>query len=273
MTRHELTVKGIRISYLEINPTADKTILFIHGNSISSAFWQPQFSSPLLSGYRLLVPDLPAHGSSGASADPDQDYSLPGMGALLAEFTQMAISGPYITCGVSLGSNIQTEMLPHGARPAGLFLAGPCVMGSGIGVDRIALPGADISVLLKDEATVEEIGAYGAMVFQVASKEWSARFISDYQQVQPPFRTKFLPSVLAGRLSDEIALVKNAGIPMCWVFGADEKVIDPFYLDGVDVPKWDGAIHRLPNAGHLVNNDAPEAFNALLAEFAGEVLG
>ena len=273
MTRHELTLRGIRISYLEVNPTANKTIIFIHGNSISSGFWEPQLSSPSLLGYRLLAPDLPAHGGSGRSADPEKDYTLPGLGAIMAEFASMVISGPYITCGVSLGTNIQCEMIPHGLKPAGMFLAGSCVMGPGLGVDKVALPGADISVLLKDEATADEIGAYGAVVLQVPSTNWSTRFVADFQEVKPPFRSTFLPSVLAGNLSDEISLLKNAGIPLGWVFGADERVVDIHYLDNVDMPKWGGVVHVLENAGHLVNNDAPEAFNVLLAAFIKEVLG
>ena len=82
MLKHQLAVKGIRISYIEQNPDCKNIIFFIHGNSISSTTWMKQLSSELLSKYRLIAIDLPAHGDSEASPEPDNDYTFSGLASI-----------------------------------------------------------------------------------------------------------------------------------------------------------------------------------------------
>ena len=105
-----ITVKGIQLSYLVQNETAENTIFFIHGNSISADSWKKQLNSELLRAYRLIALDLPAHGDSDASLHPDEDYNLPGLAAYIAETVrQLVPKQPYILAGLSLGANRSFE--------------------------------------------------------------------------------------------------------------------------------------------------------------------
>ena len=273
MPQQFLTVKNIRLSVTELHPEQSPTIFFIHGNSTSSRAWDKQVTDPRFLPYRLVTIDLPAHGDSGVSADPASDYSLPGLGAILAEAVKRIAKGPYIICAVSLGSNIATEMIPHGIAPAGIFHAGSCVMGEGVGLDKVALPGADNSALFLDEVPAEAIIAYGRRASLSDVPYDVESFVEDFQLVKGAFRSNFFGSLMAGQISDEIKLVSSVSFPQAWVFGADEKVVDPHYLDDVPVPKWRGRSFLIPGASHLVNTDTPDAFNDLLWEFAGEVFG
>jgi len=267
MTTHQLTAKGIRISYIEQNPESRKTIFFIHGNSTSSATWKKQFSTALFTAYRLVAIDLPAHGSSEASPEPERDYNLAGLASILTEVIQELEMGPYILCGSSLGTNILAEMIPFGIDPSGMLFAGPRLMGEGIGMDKIAIPGTDISALLKDEPPIEAIINYGKLICLSNGPEDLEIFKTDFNKVQAPFRSLFMNSIFIGNLGDEIKQVNSISCPLAWVFGADEKVVDPNYLDNVDLPKWKDQVLKIPGAGHLVNVDQPEAFNKILAEF------
>jgi pimeloyl-ACP methyl ester carboxylesterase len=267
MTTHQLTAKSIRISYIEQNPESLKTIFFIHGNSTSSATWKKQFSSALLIGYRLVAIDLPAHGSSESSSEPEKDYTLAGLASILTEVIQELEMGPYILCGSSLGTNILAEMIPFGIDPSGILFAGPCLMGENLAMDKIAIPGADISALLKDESHMEAVINYGKLICCSSDPEDLETFKTDFYKVQAPFRSLFIGSIFSGNLGDEIKQVNSISCPLAWVFGADEKVVDPNYLDEVDVPKWREKVFKIPGGGHLVNVDQPEAFNKILAEF------
>lgn len=267
MTTHQLTAKGIRISYIEENPSSLKTIFFIHGNSTSSNTWKKQFGSAHFTAYRLVAIDLPAHGSSEASPEPERDYNLAGLASILTEVIQELEMGPYILCGSSLGTNMLAEMIPFGIDPAGMLFAGPCLMGEGLGMDKIAIPGSDISALLKDESPIESIINYGKLICHSTDPEDLEFFKTDFNKVLPPFRSFFISSIFSGNLGDEIKQVNSISCPLAWVFGADEKVINPDYLDDLDLPKWRNQVFKIPDAGHLVNVDQPEAFNKILAEF------
>ncbi len=263
----------MRIAYLEQNPTASYTIFFVHGNSTSSGTWKKQFSSELLSPYRLMAIDLPAHGDSGASADPEKEYTLAGIASILTEVVNQLITGPYILCGVSLGTNIIAEMIPFGIEPKGILFAGSCIAGEGLGLDKIALPGADLSVFFSDEVNEDAVTKYRSITSLSQYADDQQEFLHDFSRVQAPFRSNFMKSIANGNFGDEIAIVNSTVYPLAWVFGGDEKVAYPDYLDEVDVPKWKGRVFKIPGASHLVNIDQPEAFNTLLAAFADDSFG
>lgn len=70
--------------------------------------------------------------------------------------------------------------------------------------------------------------------------------------------------------TDEADNIKKSGIPVCFVYGKEEELINYQYLN--DFPsKWGGEIFLIENAGHFANAEQPERFNKLLSEFAGEV--
>jgi pimeloyl-ACP methyl ester carboxylesterase len=273
MPQHFLTVKGIPLSVTEHHPEFSPTIFFIHGNSTSSRAWDKQVADPRFAAYRLVTIDLPAHGDSGDSNDPATDYNLPGLGAIVADAIKALAKGPYLICGISLATNIMTEMIPHGISPLGMFYAGSCIMGEGLGIDKVAIPGVDLSALAADEVPAEAVSGYRSKASLSVEPGDTELFLSDFQRVRSPFRSLFFQSLMKGHLSDGIALVKGLACPQAWIFGADEQVVDPHYLDEVPVPKWRGRCFLIPGASHLVNTDAPEPFNALLGDFAGEVFG
>ena len=268
MNKQYTTVKGIRIAYMEQNPESKNTIFFIHGNSTSSATWKKQFNSELLSKYRLIAFDLPAHGDSAASSEPDNDYTFSGLASIATLLIEQLETGPYIICGVSLGTNIMAEMIPFGIDPAGMFFAAPCLMGEGVGMERIALPGSNLSVFFSDGAEDAAVMNYRSQTSLSEDKSDMQSFLADFKKVQTPFRTKFINSIMTGNMGDHFRQVNSSSCLMGWVFGADEKVADPHYLDVVDIPKWKDQVFKIPGASHLVNIDQPEAFNKLLAQFA-----
>lgn len=268
MQKHQLTIKGIRIAYIEQNPDCKNTIIFIHGNSLSSASWMKQFNSEILGKYRLIAVDLPAHGDSSASPEPDKDYTFSGLASIATLLIEQLETGPYIICGVSLGTNIMAEMIPFGIDPSGLFFASPCLMGEGVGLERIALPGSDLSVFFSDGAEDEAVMKYRSLTSLSEDMSDQQSFLADFKKVKTPFRSTFIKSIMTGNMGDHFRQVNSSSCLMGWVFGSDEKVADPYYLDQVDIPKWKDQVFKIPGASHLVNIDQPEAFNKLLAEFA-----
>lgn len=271
MQKKFLRVQGIDLAYGEKNPSASHSIIFIHGNSVSARSWRKQWEDPLLEPYRLLAIELPAHGDSGVADDPATAYTLPALGQLLAlAVRELTGDKPFLLAGVSLATNVMAEMLPHGIGAAGLLLAGPCVVGAEVPLEKLVKPGTHVSVVFMDEAGDEEVQQYGRET-SLARGEDQQIFLEDYYQVAAPFRSALGQSIAAGQYSDQVALLREAGLPLLVIFGADEQVIDPDYLDEVALPIWKDRIVKIPGASHLVNIDQPEAFNQQLAGFAREV--
>ncbi|MEO7489093.1 MAG: alpha/beta hydrolase, partial [Ferruginibacter sp.] len=71
--------------------------------------------------------------------------------------------------------------------------------------------------------------------------------------------------------NDEVAILQRATCPVCIVFGEAEKVVNTSYLDDAPINVWNNKVYKIAGASHLVNIDAPMAFNELLAAFAKDI--
>ncbi len=271
MEKQFIIVEGIQIAYLEQNSNSNKTIFFIPGNSVSSRTWRKQIGDPQFADYRLIAFDLPAHGDSGSFSDTNYVYSLPQLGKLMAAaLLQLINNRPYVIAGVSLGTNIVSEMLSTAIQPKGLVLAGPSVAGEKISVENIVKPGTHVGVVFMDDANSEDVKKYAAETSLSNDEEDLQLFLEDYWAVRKPFRSSLAQSIADKNYSDEILLLQQKNIPALMVFGEDEKVVENDYLNGVQLPLWKNKIFKIAGASHLVHIDQPKAFNKLMKDFVEE---
>lgn len=274
MLQKFIHVNDCSLSYFESNANKNATLFLVHGNSGSALAWRKQMLSSLLQDFRLVALELPAHGESDCFPDNTLAVSLPGLAEILVEAIQkLAGEKPFVLVGVSLATNIIAEMLVAAINPTGIVLAGPCIVGGDITIAQVAKPGTHVEVVFTDEAPEESILAYARETSLSQAPEDVAIFVSDYARVKRPFRSLLGQSIFAARqFSNEIALLQKRNIPLLVVFGADEQIVDPDYLNKIPLPLYQGTIFKLPGASHLVNIDQPEAFNQLLANFLGDVI-
>lgn len=91
--------------YSSFNPSAQKTILLIHGACCSGSNWD--LVVPHLTTYHLLVPDLPGHGHSKHITPFSVEYSS----FLLAQLIRKhAINGQAHIVGHSLGAHVAISL-------------------------------------------------------------------------------------------------------------------------------------------------------------------
>jgi pimeloyl-ACP methyl ester carboxylesterase len=272
MTQKFITIADCKLAYLDQNEDKENMVFFIHGNSVSSRSWKAQLNSERLQDYRLIAIDLPAHGDSAASANPAQDYSIPGLGAIMAAAIKvLAADQPYILAALSLGTNILAESLAFGLQPSGLVLAGSCLIGGKYTLDSFAYPDTNVGVVFTEQAGQNEVRAYASEVMTNRDKSVVEAFVNDYYQVKPPFRSVLSTSIQEQKYSDQIALIQAVEKPVLVIFGKEEQVINPDYLDDASLKLWKNMVFKIPDASHLVHSDQPEEFNKLLSAYMAEI--
>ncbi|WP_158638439.1 alpha/beta fold hydrolase [Panacibacter ginsenosidivorans] len=265
-----LNLENSKIAYIENNKEAAQTIFFIHGNSVSKRSWRKQYNSDILSAYRMVAIDLPAHGDSDAF--DTKNYTLPGLAKLMCEAVkQLSDNKPYILAGISLSTNIIAEMLAYDVAPKGLVLAGPCIVGKDFTIEKFVKPNTHVGVVFTDEPAEVDVHNYGRETCLSKDEDDINIFMEDFKAVKNPFRSSLAQSITTAVYNDEIALLQQHNIPSLIIFGKDEIVIDPDYLDTAVLPGWNDKIYKIEGASHLVNIDQPEAFNKLLEEFATDI--
>lgn len=271
MKKQFVASNNLQIAFNVTHPDKEHTIFFIHGNSVSSRNWRKQIENDLLSKYRLVTLDLPNHGDSEALTEGG-DFSLPALAKIMAgAVNSLHHNKPYIICSVSLGTNIAVEMLLHSIEPDGMLLAGPCITGEGFGLDKIILAGADVTAVFAEDLPNEVVKKYAGETSISSDPADNTLFLEDYYAVKGNFRSSLYATIAAGNYNDEIKTLQEGSFPIAIVFGEDEKVVNTEYLNNSPFKIWNGIIYKIPGASHLVNIDAPVAFNELLSQFAEDI--
>lgn len=267
-----IQIDHCKIAYIEKNKDAPFVIFFIHGNSGSSQMWIKQINADILSGYRLIAVDLPGHGSSSSSNSPLDDYSPIGTALLLSKAIRaVAGSYPFLLVGFSYGTNVIAEMLNFGLKPNGIVLIGSSVFGEGYGMEKVFVQTDTPSILFYNETDNEIVKEWLANLLNPGTEEDLQNLIDDYLKVSPHFKPALFKTAGEGKISDEILTLNVLNVPVCTIFGNEDKLINIKYLDNLPFLIWQNKIYKLPGAGHWVNIDQPEAINQIIFEYATEM--
>lgn len=245
------------------------TIIFIHGNSMSSDTWLPQLNNQELnSKYRLIAFDLPGNGQSGWYTDDTRGYRPKNMAQLIKTTIEKFGVDRYLLVGLSYGTNIIGEIDPPLPNCAGMLLEGVCIVNDTFPGSAIITPGPNGHVIVAANPTDKELHDYTFL--NTKSKEVGERFIKSYRATDPAFREEMAKTMIESDLSDELENIKNWNVPVCVVFGKEERLIKTDYLNGFK-PLWNNKVFLVENASHVVNEEASEEFNKILLSFAENV--
>lgn len=266
-----ITVKKTKLAYYEKNQGVAPTLFFIHGNSISAESWLGQLNNTEFSNYRMIALDLPGHGESDASEDPENDYTILGLGIIVAEAIKaLTKSNQYIAIACSLGTNILAEALAHQIDPIGIALIGPSIVGDDYQIHEFVKPGTSVNVVFTEEAPADDVRRYAKEVMFNSDEAKSREFVDDYYRVKPHFRSILARSIQQAAYSDEISLLKKMEIPVLVIFGENERIVNPDYLDHPPFELWGQKVFKLAQASHLIHQDQPAAFNSILRGYVDD---
>jgi pimeloyl-ACP methyl ester carboxylesterase len=261
----QLTAAGRNINYIDTGGQGTP-VLLLHAFPLSSAMWEPQIES-LGDRFRFIAPDLSGFGGSDA---PEDGY---GMGVWAQEveavLNELGLDRVVLT-GLSMGGYLAFECLRRfPERFSAIVLAD---------TKAEADPPEGIEKRTKQQGMVREgqrDELIGALVGALLGEPTTAKKPDVVDKVRvlmdnPP--AGFIGALEAMKSrpdsTSELASIK---VPTLIIVGEN---------DGVTPPEASRKMHEhisgsrlvvIPEAGHLSNLEAPEAFNGALAEFLGEL--
>ena len=259
---------GISIATKSCGSGKDAIIL-IHGNSMNSDTWLPQLNNQqLTSKYRLIAFDLPGNGQSEWYTNDTRGYRPKNMAQLIKTIIEKFDIERYLLVGLSYGTNIIGEIYPPLPNCAGILLEGVCIVNDSFPASAIITPGPNGHVIVAANPTDQEL--YDYTFLNTKSKEVGERFIKSYRAADPAFREEMGKTMIESDLGDELENIKSWNLPVCVMFGKEEKLIKTDYLNEYE-PLWNKKVYLIENASHVVNEEASEEFNKILLSFAADV--
>jgi pimeloyl-ACP methyl ester carboxylesterase len=243
-------------------------VVFCHGTPWSSRLWEP-IASALSAGYRVHLWDMPGYGRS--SMDSRADVSLATQGRVLAALLERwGLDRPDVVAHDYGGATALRAHLLHGARYRSLALVDVVALAPW-GSEFFRLVGANADVFARLPPPLHE-ALVRAYITGAAHRPLRA---ADLDMLITPWlgdlgRAAFYRQIAQAdqRYTDQIEpLYPTLDLPVQVVWGVEDTWIpvDRAHRLAALIP---GArLDLVPDAGHLIQLDAPEHLTAVLARW------
>jgi len=246
-------------------------VVFIHGNSQSSDGFVPVMKSSLGDQYRIIAPDLPGHGDSSWSENPENSYTFEGFADFLVEFAEFLELSGAIWVGHSLGGHILLDSWTLLPEPSAMLIYGTAPLAIPPAFSEAYPPNPGIACLFSsdtDSTAAEELARTIAGAEGVAD----TLIVTDFLRTDPAVRNTL------GKITDfsvdEAVLIRDISVPIAIFQGENDTLVSMDYLNNLRIPHlWRGGVQIIPRAGHGLHMGANTDFIELLEDFTSDIFG
>lgn len=257
-----VSANGLSLAYDDRG--AGIPVLFIHGYPLNRQIWQPQLAG-LADVARVLALDLPGHGESQAAPGP---YGMDRLADACNAFLDgVGLSEPVVVCGLSMGGYVAMAFYrQYGPRAAGLILAA-----TRAGADtEEGRSGRDKSVQLVREKGPQAIA--GQMLPKMLSPNAYREkpgLVEQVRRIMEGISPEAIEADLVGMRDrpDSYQTLAEASVPLLIIHGADDQIMPVDVAKEMQAANRGAALEIIPEAGHLLNLEQPERFNAAVRSF------
>ena len=258
----KLTLKDITMAYDDCGE--GPVILLIHGFPLNRQMWQPQLAPLAKAGFRVIAPDLRGFGASDA---PLEGYSMDGFADDLIALLDALKIERTVVGGMSMGGYILMNLLeryPERVRAA-CFIATKSSADDEAGRARRSAMAADAQRM----GASPIIKNFAELLFAPQSRQASPELIARVTS----WMCDTDPRALAGGLlamrdrKDYTPLLPGFPQPALVLAGAEDRTASPTAVKLLTegLPCCESRL--IAQAGHMVNMEKPEEFNAALLGF------
>lgn len=268
ISQEEIELNGIKLSYKD-NGVKGDPIVFLHRSSLSSDSFMNQFSAKEFQKYRILAPDMPGHGNSKLSKEPEIFYSIEALTQIIVNWIESLDISNALMVGHSTGGHILMSAWPQiNERVKGLIVFGapPFSKNKTLADSHYGHP--DYSLTNQADLNNDEVYRL-AKLFLKRDSDIDKVIIDGIKKSDPAMRTILSTSISDfSILSDEAENLKQLSKPIAILQGRYDKILKRTYFDKLEIPTlWRKSVQLIDNTGHCPQIENPEQFNQLIQQF------
>lgn len=239
-------------------------LLFIHGFPFNHRMWQPQIET-LSDIARAIAPDLRGHGESSPVPGP---YNMDQLAGDLAELLDtLGITQPVVLCGLSMGGYVSFAFYRnYPGRVAGLILAA-----------TRAKPDTPEGKANRDK-TAEKAREEGVrpVVDGMIGKLFAPQTYRQNPALVEEVRTMMEGTSQAGMIGalmamkerpDSTPTLREIQPAALIIHGREDQIVPLEEARQMQAEIPEARLVEIPDAGHLVNLEQPEAFNHAVRDY------
>ena len=262
-----ISINGTRIHYVDTG--GDQTpVLLVHAFPFNGEMWEPQIES-LSERFRFIVPDLQGFGRSDSPEDRSS-YSVETYAEQLRELLDHLAIDRAVLCGLSMGGYVALAFArKYPDRVRALVLADSRAEADAPeGKAKRSAQQAQVEA----EGIDRLIETLAVALLGQPTRDKKADVVARVKElmVNPP--AGFIGALEAMKnRPDSTDLLSAIRVPTLVVVGENDALTPPEASRAMHERIAGSRLVVIPEAGHLSNLEAPEAFNGALAEFLNTV--
>ena len=253
-----------RVRYDLVGRDTAHTIILIHGFSVPSYVWGPNFRALSDAGYRVLRFDMFGRGlSDRPRARYDRDFYVDHVRELL---DSLRITQPVTLAGVSMGGAVAAAFAAeHPDRVRDVILVDPTTRPADIGIMKWPLIGGWVAKTL----WLPELAEHQSTDFHDPERFYYWQELFEEQMMFRGFGRALL-STMRHFLSKDPAPDYDALAaqhkPVLLIWGEDDRTVPVSEAEPLR-QRLDAELFVVPEAGHLPQYEQPRLVNPKLLEF------
>ena len=270
----------IEVAYVEFNPDAKKTMLFVHGLGSYMKVWRYQITTFAEKGYRVLALDLPGYGKSDKPAT--YPYTMEAQADAVREFAALKGCDKPVLIGHSMGGQTSLSYaIRYPDQLSALVLTAPAGFEKFSRRDKAWFKSVYSIHLIK---SVPEYGLWGS-IRRYNFYRWKPEFEWLIEERVRVINTKEFESYAYANVRAVEGLANNdfvrlnldkIKIPTLIIHGDKDRLIPNPYMHGgrpQDIMEYGhqnikgSQLSTLKNCGHMVQMDCWEDYNQKVGEF------
>lgn len=262
-----LDVDGARVHYAEAGaaaPAGGDPLVLLHAFPLHSEMWAPQLAC-LSSGRRVIAPDLKGFGASEAPTGPARGTMLDYAEELAAFLDALGIER-VVLGGLSMGGYVAFAFLRrHADRVTGLILADTRAAAD---TTEVFERRTDQQDRVAEEGTTALVEVLLGGLLCDNTKAHRLELVDHVRRLMANPAAGYIAALEAMKhRPDATAELAAIGVPVLVLVGEHDALSSPAVAREMAGAIPDAQLAVLANAGHLSNLEAPDEFNAAVADF------
>jgi pimeloyl-ACP methyl ester carboxylesterase len=251
--KKNLIINGKVFAYYDAPGSSNKTLIFVHGNSLSATYFRQILQQSALNSFRRIAIDLPGHGDSNRRPN----YHISDFTSALVDLIRELSIDDYVLIGHSFGGHVITQALPD-LRPSAVVLVGTPPLQKPLSTEAF-LPFPLMNLFYQEVVNEADLRT----LFQCLKT--SSEFIKDFQQTDPVIRSSLAEIVTTGSFVDEVEALLAFKGRIALIVGDAESIVSPVYVQRI--AQITGSTFKTFGGDHHFLLDQPEAFSEFIANF------
>jgi pimeloyl-ACP methyl ester carboxylesterase len=254
---------NLSLFYLQRNKNSSKGVLYIHGNSLNSSLFAEQVNASFLDDYTHIALDLPGHGKSSFSKNPDKHYSFDFYAMAIAALIEHLKLDVVFLVGHSLGGHITIQTIPLSNKIKGLMVFGTPPLAFPPDIGSAFLPNPAAAHLFSETISKETANQ---LAHNISDSKMHQKDIVDSILASDGRARSFLPlSISEARFKDEKNILEKTSISVLIAHGEKDSFVNYDYISALSIPfLYQNKIHLFNTCGHSPQIENPKEFNSLL---------